>query len=379
MELAVLPAQRKGLNRWENIILFPYHITSSWRHRTDRLLKKVLSRLIQMAFDAPRGWVRNLVLLFLVRLWRWSHFILRQLELDVYILQGISAVNGERFVTLYAGDKLRLRYLKKHLFDGEVKLVDHWRIPVWRLKILKQIMPENVDLVILEVSEVLRRIVKGESYLETPDSIQMVFCVSPQQDETQIIERMKSRKEAFRQFRKAGFTMVEGDSVGDFDFFYDRMHVPYIKERHGECADIGGREAMCQLSRQSRLRFVCLPDGTRVAGSISMLRGTVYHGLFMGVLDGNWDIVKGGAVAFIYYQEILEAHRLGARLFDGGEVMPFQGDGVFTNKRLWGFEPIENPWHTNRLYFWAPNGSEPAQQWLSTYKPITHVSIMYDY
>jgi hypothetical protein len=377
MEVTALPIQRRELRGWENLILLPYHLTSFWRHRVDRSLKKVLTQWIRIAFDAPRSWVRNLVLLFLVHLWRWSHFVLRQLELDVYILQGNSAVNGERFVTLYAGDKLRLRYLIKRLFDSEVEIVDHWRIPVWRLKILKQIMQENVDLVILEVSEVLKRIVKGESYWEAPDSVQMVFFLSSQRDETQIIERMKSHKESFRRFRKAGFKMVEGDNVRDFDFFYERMHIPYIKGRHGEYADIGDREVMRRLSRHSRLRFVCLPDGTRVAGSLSMHRGSVYHGLFMGVLDGDWNIVKSGAVAFIYYQEILEAHHLGARLFDGGEVMPFEGDGVFQHKRLWGFEPTENPWHTNHLFFYVPSESVPGQQWLSIYKPIANVSTSY--
>ncbi len=379
MEISFFSAQRTGLKGWESIILFPYRLTSSWRHRMDRSLKKILTRLIQIAFDTPPNLVRNMIFSTLIHLWQWSHFILRQLELDVHLYQGRCTIDGSNFVLLYAGDKLRLRYLKDRLFDGEVQCVNHWRIPVWRLRALKQNMHENVDLVIFEVSEVLRWFVRGGCCLESPDSVQMVFCLSAQQDETQIIERMKSQKEAFRRFRKAGFTMVEGDNIRDFDFFYDRMHVPYIKGRHGEYADIGGREVMRQLSKHSRLRFVCLPDGTKVAGSLSMLRGNVYHGLFMGVLDGDWDIVKSGAVAFIYYQEILEAYRLGARLFDGGEVMPFEGDGVFQHKRLWGFEPIENPWHTNCLFFCIPNGSVTTQKWLSTYKPITNASIMYGY
>jgi hypothetical protein len=377
MEITALPAQRRELKGWENLILLPYHLTSSWRHRVDRSLKKVLTRLIQMAFDAPRHWSRNLILLTLVHVWRWSHFVLRQLELDVYLFRGRSVIDGSYFNLMYAGDKLRLRYLRDRLFDGEVQCVSHWRIPIWRLRVLRKDMRENVDLVILEVSEVLRRLVAEKSYVEAPDSVQMVFFLSSQQDETQIIERMKSHRESFRRFRKAGFKMVEGDNVRDFDFFYERMHVPYIEGRHGEYADIGDREVMRRLSRHSRLRFVCLPDGTRVAGSLSMHRGSVYHGLFMGVLDGDWNIVKSGAVAFIYYQEILEAHHLGARLFDGGEVMPFEGDGVFQHKRLWGFEPTENPWHTNHLFFYVPNESVPGQQWLSIYKPIANVSTSY--
>ncbi len=367
--------QRLKVKGWERALLAPYRLTSLMRHRLDRFLKKIFTQWIRLAFDAPNTWFRGFFLGTTTALWRWSHFFLRQLELDVYLMQGESTIGEGGIRVVYVGDKLRYRYLINRLFvNGEATQEGHWRVPFWQLAGLGEALESLwADLVIFELPEVVRKVYKGKIDAESPDSLQMIFAFRPGEDEEQIVGRMKSQKEAFRRFRKAGYRIVEGDSTRDFSFFYERMHVPYIKGRHGGYADIGSPDVMYQLCKQARLRFVCLPDGTRIAGTLSMMSGKVYHGLFMGILDGDWNHVRNGAAGFIYYQEILSAYREGARLFDGGEVMPFEGDGVFQHKHLWGFEPIENPWHTNHLFFWTPNGSEVARQWLVTYRPIAKV------
>jgi len=57
---------------------------------------------------------------------------------------------------------------------------------------------------------------------------------------------------------------------------------------------------------------------------------------FMGVRDGDRELVKRGAISALYYHCALWAKEQGYRSIDFGHTRPFLRDGLLVSKKRWG-------------------------------------------
>ncbi|MDT8896963.1 hypothetical protein QYE77_01705 [Thermanaerothrix sp. 4228-RoL] len=365
----------------DKFILLPYHAVSVWRYRIYRLLKGWLTQWIERAFDSPVGYLRNLSLFLGVFLWRFVHFVLRGLELDIIHVEGIEKVSGEKLSLVYVGDKSLFRQIIYRILNKNIVIKYTGRVPLWRLSDLERRIHSRVDLVFLELPRLLSHSIHEGTIIENSGNVLMVMPIRRKGKwETIHRELIKKQRLNIKRFNEAGFRLVKGDSQKDFDFYYDRMYLPMVKNRHALYADIPPRESFRQLVKKCELWYVKDPEGKRVAAMVWFDGGEVKHGLSFGVLDGDFRYEEQGALACIYYHEIRMAFEQNARLLDGTQAPPFENDGLYQHKHRWGFEPIEDPWNPNKLLIWVPNGSSSvAMGWLERMRPIQSVPSAYDY
>lgn len=91
-----------------------------------------------------------------------------------------------------------------------------------------------------------------------------------------------------------------------------------------------------RLSHPKGIVLWATRNGQPVAGTFLERRGPVLFSLLSGILDGDPEHLKRGALAAVYIHSFEYARRLGCRYFDLGGCRPSLQDGVLRFKRKWG-------------------------------------------
>ena len=119
-----------------------------------------------------------------------------------------------------------------------------------------------------------------------------------------------------------------------FDFFYHRMYLPYMRERHRSRAIYREHEDMRKSFDHGELLFIRKGQDL-IAGVLIdyQIMETIPRTTQLGVLDGNADYVREGALAAIYYYTIKYLKDKGHQRFNVGLSRPFLSDGVLRYKR----------------------------------------------
>jgi len=165
----------------------------------------------------------------------------------------------------------------------------------------------------------------------------------------------KKERNWFRtQLRSRGWALEVATAGSDFDFFYDRMHVPTMRLRHGERTRSEARDSAYEcLFRGGLLAFVTL-DGTRVAGALCRRdrHGTSITLRLVGVRDGAPHYYDQGALRMCYPLLLEWADGAAVRHVDLGGTEAFLGIGIVQWKRKFRPRAILAPNHLGRLRVW---------------------------
>ena len=136
---------------------------------------------------------------------------------------------------------------------------------------------------------------------------------------------------------RSGYSSRLSRSVQDFEFFYDRMYLPYAQGRFGEYAAWTSKAEMRGYFEQEGVLLIEW-GGQVVAGQISTLDNGCYWARKLGILDGDPAHLDAGAMVAIYVFSIKRALDLGAREVDFGGGYPFLSSGVLQHKAWWGMK-----------------------------------------
>lgn len=161
----------------------------------------------------------------------------------------------------------------------------------------------------------------------------------------------KKKRQTTNDFgEKNGLNYRISHEPADLEHFYHRMHVPHIRRRYGELADLDSFEAMrAAFEDHGRLLFVM--DGERaVAGALSQRVGDTLVFRRSGVLDGDETHVKGGAQTALYYFQLRDAVDSGIRAVDAMNSSAFLNDGVFKHKADWGARSLRDEVARRRVH-----------------------------
>ncbi|WIM94532.1 GNAT family N-acetyltransferase [Actinoplanes oblitus] len=143
----------------------------------------------------------------------------------------------------------------------------------------------------------------------------------------------KDRENIRRALKRHDWRLEIGERESDFEFFYDRMHVPTMAARHhGWVRSERRAVALHPLFRRGRLFFL-RRDGERVAGVLCRVHEDTLNVRLAGVLDGDSRHYRDGAQLLLYHlllewaagQRIPYAEMSGSR--------PFISEGLFSFKR----------------------------------------------
>ena len=194
--------------------------------------------------------------------------------------------------------------------------------------------------------------------------LRMTRTLDSSQPWEEIEQSFRSHMNNIRRARKAGFTFETSHEQADFDYFYDRMHLPYINQRHRGYGMIEPKTELQPLFEKGFVTFVKTPDGKRIAGDLNALWGDVFFSFVVGILDGDSTWVQSGALSAMYYHLMETTYHSSASRYDLGAVRPFLKNGLFQYKRRWGFAPIRQYWNPHEWLIWVPGNSTPALRWM---------------
>jgi hypothetical protein len=282
----------------------------------------------------------------------WIKYIIR-LYLPVYLYRtetmkiiyaGYSSVKKNYFVRLLLGRDYDQSFLGWRMY---------WKIPGLNKSL-------NTDMVLSEISRIsLKRFHEWDGYI-LPVWSSLIINIDRPMDEI-CPSRMSHFAHIKRRIRKYKLTyeiLTDNESLDDF---INRFYIPYITKRHGDEAIISDLQSGWKSSSSAFLLAI-KEDGVIVAASFNEKTGEYLKLLNLGLLDGDEEYLRHGAIGALYYYGILEGKKLGCKYFDAGLSRPFINDGLTKYKIGWGAEFVAAYSPAGEYVWLAVNENSSAAQ-----------------
>lgn len=330
---------------------------------SNRLLLRFEDLLIR-AYSSPNPLIRRWVLPVVFWLYRLVLFFRGGLSFDIYRLEGIPENQNKPITMIYFQSGRGIGYLANEVFgDNGYRSEQVGSCRWWKLAKQAQAAAARADLVVIERNTLLQWIPRQGQWLRTPTWVSMAMEIDPHRPWEEVKNQMHSQHSNIRMMKKWNFTYKVSHDPCDFDFFYERMYVPYIGKRYPETGFTDSKSHLRKIFERGFLAQIGLPDGEPIAAVVSMRQGELQFSVALGVLDANTDWLNTGVLSALYYFQIKHAYDDGLRRIDAGGVRPFLKDGLFQYKYRWGLRPVLDYWNPREWLIWNPNGSDAARQW----------------
>jgi hypothetical protein len=211
--------------------------------------------------------------------------------------------------------------------------------------------------------------------LVLPFRLQLLLDVPPDPDAVLKKVSGNERRQFLKLRRSYDWQWERGSGLSDFQFFYERMHLPTMSSRHGEdTRSMDAPMALRCLFQHGVLLFVT-EGGKRVAGVLCRYQdgGAVLSMRMLGVLDGDETHYRTGAVKAAYYLTAEWAARNGIQRIDMSGCEPFPGKGIFQFKRR--FHPTvmlpDNHFSDKRVWLRVGRDSAATRDFLAATPMVT--------
>lgn len=322
---ALYPPERARLRRWFSPLLERLHARIA-------LLQAGVWRLVYLMGDVPE----------------------RQKPVKVLF----AAPDGANWETT-------LRYIWQELtHTGEYCTGEDCTCRADRLEPLVEQMSAGCDLVFVEISRARSWLPRRGEWVLSPVCVRMVFDFQPGESWEQIEKKFHAQRQNLKRIRRAGFTFCFTKDEDDLKHFYERMYLPFVRQRHDRSAFISNLQTAKNWLRSGDLMLLVDPSGKAVAGSLNAVRGRVKFLILNGVLDADPEIIRQGALSALYYFNIRWCFENGFSRCDFGGTWPFADDGSYLHKTWWGLRPVHDPWMATDWLFWVPNDLAWGLNWL---------------
>jgi hypothetical protein len=270
--------------------------------------------------------------------------LLARPHLPVYQLRGQGY--GGPLTVAYVGLDFTKPFMKDLMFaDGSVEQ-EIGRIPFWRCEEIANLSP--ADVIIVEATKHLVRRLSGRNAIVVPQLVDHILDVRGDWEDVKKRFRKSVRFER-RLTKKHGYQYEVSHEDRDFETFYHDMYLPTVESRYGTLASpISAGEAY-QYFRRGAL-FLVKRDGRRVCGSVCYLEQGVVQFIIMGLLNGDEQLMREGAVGALNCLRIQWANQ------QGYEAVNFLGSGarlrssLFQYKRKWGTAVSVSPRLHRRIW-----------------------------
>jgi hypothetical protein len=352
--------------------------------RTLRGAQRTLSHWMEYLSRDPDRPIQQFTLRIIIQVYRLLLLVLDGWNGHAEIWVGKEIDSGLPLRVAYIGDERGYKvkdtqYLYHILFqEAAASCVERGRFPMFRARKIARQLSEEVDLVILASNRILRwhppHNASGAWWIVSP-WLRTVMDLSPGRSWEDIERCMHGQKSNIKIMKHSGNGLRFSHSDEDFDFFYEHMHIPLIKERHPEYGYLDSKAGLRELFNKGFLAIATAPDnpdyqglrGEIIAGALYYQQGKTMFGMSIGVRDGNKRWYAQGAMTMMYYHPIRWCYENNIRRMDFGGVRPFQNDGLFQYKQRWGFEATYDPWFVREWLFWVPQKSSTMMSWVDAH------------
>lgn len=209
------------------------------------------------------------------------------------------------------------------------------KVGIWRLFFYLWGFKKNYDLIIFNSHMKLCSLLKSRSNFVIPAWISCEIDLCCDIGLHSISKR--TLKSNFKKIERGNFRYSLTKDPVDFHFFYYNMHLPYISKRHGDSAfKMSYREMKKSFENGELLQ---IKEGQEIVAGV-IIDYKVMKGIprmtKLGVLRGDFNYVKRGAIIALYYYTIQYLKQRNHKKISLGLTRPFFSDGVLQYKLNWG-------------------------------------------
>lgn len=253
-------------------------------------------------------------------------------HLDVYELRG-QGKSGPLTVT-YVGLDYGKWYLKSVMFTEEPEEIAKEPVSVWRPNEVAN--APGSDIIIVAGGKRLIRKLPRQNAIILPLYTSHILDIRGDWDDVkkQLCKSGSVRRE-FRTLQKYGYVYEISHDDRDFEMHYHTMYLPTMEKRHGDVAIIVPKEEAKRHFRRGCLLLV-KRDGRIVAGCVCRAQGERVRYIYMGIVNGDEQLMKEGVTGALYISLIRWTHEAGYKTCDFLGTPPYLRMGVFQYKRKWG-------------------------------------------
>jgi len=253
-------------------------------------------------------------------------------------------------IIVVSGNARSLLQIGHLFFEKEFDQEQIEKIALWKLSDqTQQWLAEGADLVVCELGRLHPYRPKSAITITSPVWIDQVITI-PKRLET-LISGKKSRniRNILNRSRKNGFNYRFSQLSSDFDNFYYKMYLPFVKNRHGDLASLRHYKSMRRLFAKGGILLVTQHDKP-VAGALCSIRGNTCFDLYGGVLEANPELIQQGVQTILTWYVLTWASGEGAKTYNMGGSQAYCSNPSFTAKRRWGARVVRR---TNIYATWT--------------------------
>ena len=250
--------------------------------------------------------------------------------LPIYQLQGQRQCGP--LTVSYVGFDYSRPLLKSILFAGAPMERKVGQIPFWRCREVADW--SSSDIVIVDAVKQLIHKLPCQNAIVLPPHVDHILDVSGDWQAVKSRFR-KSIQNELRLTRKYGYQYEVSQCDQDFEMFYKDMYLPTMENRHGALASPVPIYEARQYFRHGFL-FLVKRDGQPVCGSVCYPRQDMLDFIIAGVIDGDQQRMKEGAIGALNCLRICWANEHGYRAVNFMGTAPYLNMGLFQQKRHWG-------------------------------------------
>lgn len=253
---------------------------------------------------------------------------------ELVLLEGPERSGGKPLSVAFAGPADLKDAVRKRAFGAEVKESPLGPVPVWLSSSALAARAPAADLVIRFVPFHYEGLSRRGVLARLPAWVRMQIAL---RDEA-CIARGKEKLARMRgKAKRAGFSFALASRESEYVDFYDRMHAPYVRDRHGDGASLQSREETLAKLMSGAWRLLLVKSGeSALGGGTVEFDGKTARFWQLGVRDGDPALLEAGAADAVYTFVVDEARARGCEILHLGHSRPFTRDGVLEYKRMLG-------------------------------------------
>lgn len=249
----------------------------------------------------------------------------------VVVAEGRAKNSDQDVRCLYVGEPKFQAYFFELMFAEQPRIVQSWRARLSRLN--EVFASQQFDVGVALIPNQHEPSLRGHySYRATKNVRQETDISAPWEDLTR---SWQNYSETARRIRKAGLGCRISRDPADFDLFYHRMFLLHVRKQYGDRAYVDPYGEIRPWFDRGLLILV-EEGGKPAAGGLCAIEGDALIFYRTGVLEGDYELVKKGAQAAIYYFMLQYAKEQKLARVNFLMSHAFVYNGVYKHKAGWG-------------------------------------------
>ena len=283
--------------------------------------------------------IKGSLVLYLIGLpkifYNYINTIKRKLLFDAWSISNTHHADEYIKILFLGKNEINKNYFCNLIFNESFDETYLGKVWIWRIFLHLWGLRQNYDLIIVNSIMKFCNLFKSRSNFVIPSWVSCEIdldCAIGSQSMSK-----KTLKNNLRKLKQGNFSYSITKDPDDFNFFYYNMHLPYISKRHGNTAIKKSYKDMKKKFENGELHQI--KEGQEIVAGV-IIDYKVMDGIpkitILGVLRGDFDYVKRGAIIALYYYTIQYLKQRNYVKFNLGSTRPFFSDGVLHYKLNWG-------------------------------------------